>query len=70
MQDCAAPLGRGATNLLERVAASVGELGAVAPAFQAALDIPPGGVLLALPALLVSALLRHARKYFQLPRGY
>ncbi|MGH8523963.1 MAG: putative transposase [Gammaproteobacteria bacterium] len=60
----------GATNLLERVAASVGQLGAVAPAFQAALDIPHGGVLLALPALLVSGLLRHARKYFQLPRGY
>ncbi|MGH8527665.1 MAG: putative transposase, partial [Gammaproteobacteria bacterium] len=70
VQDCAAPLGMGATNLLERVAASMGQLGAVAPAFQAALDIPHGGVLLALPALLVSGLLRHARKYFQLPRGY
>jgi len=63
-------MGMGASNVLERVAASVGELDAVATEFKPALDVPHGGVLLALPALLVSGLLRHAQKYFQLPRGY
>jgi hypothetical protein len=68
--DCAAPMGRGATATLERLAASIGLLDEVAPEFAAALDIPKGGVLLALPALLVSGLLRDANKYFQLPKGF
>src|SRR5208283_4496306 len=54
--DCAAPMGRGATATLER--------------FAAALDLANGGVLLALPALLVCGLLRHADKYFRLPKGF
>jgi hypothetical protein len=41
-----------------------------APRFASALDIPKGGVLLALPALLVSGLLRHTAKYFRLPAGF
>lgn len=56
--------------MLERVAASVGELTAVAPVFQAAADVPHGGVLLALPALLAVGLLRQSDHYFQLPKGY
>jgi hypothetical protein len=67
--DCAAPMGRGATATLERLAASLGRLGAMVPRFEDALDIPKGGVLLALPALLVCGLLRHAGQYFQLPPG-
>ncbi len=63
-------MGMGAGNTLERVAASLGELDEVGIDFQPALDVPHGGVLLALPALCVSGLLRHARKYFELPRGY
>jgi prepilin-type processing-associated H-X9-DG protein len=63
-------MGMGARNTLDRVAASMGELDEVGIAFQPALDVPHGGVLLALPALLVSGLLCHTRKYFQLPRGY
>ncbi len=63
-------MGMGAGNTLERVAASLGELDEVGINFQPALDVPHGGVLLALPALCVSGLLRHARKYFELPRGY
>ncbi len=63
-------MGMGAVNVLERVAASVGELTAVAPVFQKVSDVPNGGVLLALPALLAVGLLRHARRYFQLPKGY
>ena len=52
------------------MAASVGQLNAVEPSFVASLDVPNAGVLFALPALLVSGLLRHAGKYFQLPQGY
>jgi len=63
-------MGMGATNTLERMAASVGQLNAVEPSFVASLDVPNAGVLFALPALLVSGLLRHAGKYFQLPQGY
>ncbi len=63
-------MGRGATATMERLAASLGVLDEVTPRFVAALDVPKGGVLLALPALLVSGLLRHASKYFQLPKGF
>ncbi len=63
-------MGMGASNVLDRVAASVGELTAVAPVFQTVLDVPNGGVLFALPALLAVGLLHQAKKYFQLPKGY
>jgi hypothetical protein len=63
-------MGRGATATLERLLASLGKLGEFSPRFVGALDIPNGGVLLALPALLVSGLLCHASKYFRLPAGF
>ena len=63
-------MGMGATNTLNRVAASVGLLNRVEPAFKTVLDIPNGGVLFALPALLANGLLRSADKYFRLPKGY
>ncbi len=69
-EDAAAPMGVGADNVLDRMAASVGELTAVEPVFQAVSDVPNGGVLLALPALLAVGLLHQAHKYFQLPKGY
>ena len=63
-------MGRGATATLERMAASVGLLAEVEPRFERAADLPHGGVLLALPALLVSGLLSHTNKYFSLPAGF
>jgi hypothetical protein len=63
-------MGRGATATLERMAASVGLLSEVEPRFERAVDLPHGGVLLALPALLVSGLLNRANKYFSLPAGF
>jgi len=63
-------MGMGATNTLERMMASVGKLGAAPTQFKAALDIPNGGVLFAIPALLANGLLLHTNKFFELPRGY
>jgi prepilin-type processing-associated H-X9-DG protein len=63
-------MGMGADNVLDRMAASVGELTAVEPVFRAVSDVPNGGVLFALPALLAVGLLHRAHRYFQLPKGY
>ena len=60
----------GAVNTLDRVLASRGLAGPVAPVFEAAADVPDAGVLLAVPALLACGLLRDAQKFFALPRGY
>jgi hypothetical protein len=54
-------MGVGASHVLDRVAASVGDLSAVEPVFEAVSDVPNGGVLLALPALLAIGLLHQAK---------
>jgi transposase-like protein len=69
-QDSAAPMGMGASNVQARVAASLGQLVAVAPSFEPALDVPCGGVLFALPALLAVGLLDEAEDCLKLPDGY
>ena len=63
-------MGRGASDVEARVAASIGELVAVAPVFQGAVDVPNAGVLCALPALLALGLLASSERFFQLPKGY
>jgi hypothetical protein len=63
-------MGVAAHNVVGRLAASVGALGAAAPRFEAALDVPNGGVLCALPALLAMGLLEGTNRYFTLPLGY
>ena len=63
-------MGRGATATIERLAASLGKLDEASPRFEPVLDVSKGGVLLALPALLVCGLLRHSSKYFRLPAGF
>jgi predicted DNA-binding protein (UPF0251 family) len=68
--DRMAPMGVRAADVLGRVAASVGELDAVAPNFTPALDVPNGGVLCALPALLAVGLLEGVKRYWQLFKGY
>ena len=64
-------MGMGACHVEARIAASVGELGSpVTPDFKPALDVPNGGVLLALPALLSIGLLKTTNQFFELPKGY
>jgi len=60
----------GATNTLGRLESSLFRGEAVEPEFSPCLDVPNGGVLFGIPALLSMGLLRHANKYFELPRGY
>ena len=64
-------MGMGACHTDARLAASVGELESpVTPDFKPALDVPNGGVLLALPALLSMGLLKTTPRFFELPKGY
>lgn len=60
----------GCTRVEERVAAAFGKLKEARVEFAFALDVRFGGVLLALPALLINGLLRHSEKYFSLPNGF
>ena len=68
--DSEAGMGYGATRTLERVAATMGELGSAPVEFQPVRDVPQGGVLLAVPALLAAGLLRHTPAIYQLPQGF
>jgi hypothetical protein len=68
--DSLAPMGYGATRCLERVAAAMGALAAAPILFEPARDVPQGGVLLALPALLAVGLLRHSLGMYALPAGF
>lgn len=63
-------MGMGATNTLDRLAASLGCLNGVPLTFQNCADVPDGGVLLALPALLSQGLLNNLEDHFKLPKGY
>lgn len=63
-------MGMGASHTQARVAASIGKSEFVMPDFKAAQDIPKGGVLFALPALLAAGLLKFSTNFFKLPKGY
>jgi len=63
-------MGYGATRSLERVAAALGALPAAPIVFEAAQDVPHGGVLLALPALLTLGLLSYSEPLYKLPPGF
>ena len=68
--DSQAEMGHGTTRSLERVLASCGLLISAELEFVAADDVPNGGVLCALPALLAEGLLRHTRTFYRLPPGF
>src|SRR5260370_38141688 len=63
-------MGYGAHRSLEGVAGAMGELQAAPIVFEAARDIPQGGVLLALPALLAVGRLDHSTELYALPQGF
>lgn len=63
-------MGNATTRSLERVAAAMGMLAAAPIEFHTAWDVPQGGVLLALPALLAVGLLRYSPQMYHLPDGF
>jgi hypothetical protein len=63
-------MGYATTRPAERVAASIGALASAPIQFATACDVPQGGVLLALPALLAAGLLRHTAELYKLPNGF
>jgi hypothetical protein len=52
------------------MAAAMGVLHGVPVEFESVKNVPSGGVLLALPALLQNGLLVHSRQPFSMPEGY
>jgi hypothetical protein len=58
------------TRESERLAASLGALDGAPLEFQAVDDVPLGGVICGLPALLEIGLLRHSRDLFALSKGF
>ena len=70
MADEQAALGVATTRLEERLLASLGKLQAAPIQFEVVQDVPKGGILCALPALLALGLLCHSQEHFKLPAGY
>lgn len=60
----------GATDVLGRLASSLGGMGPTDPQFHPCADVPNAGVLMALPALLANGLLRHTDRLFQMQKGF
>jgi len=70
LADSQAPMGYGTTRSLDRMLASCGLLVSADLRFVCGDDVPQGGVLCALPALLTEGLLRHTCSLYSLPPGY
>ncbi|MDH3349308.1 MAG: hypothetical protein OEM02_14570 [Desulfobulbaceae bacterium] len=60
----------GATDIPGRLATSIFSSEPTSPLFSTCYDVPKGGVLFALPALLATGLLDHHEKNFKLQNGF
>ncbi len=63
-------MGKACTRTLERVAATTGKIDQVETRFDDLYDVRGGGVLCALPALLMNGLLKYSNEFFNLIKGY
>lgn len=63
-------MGMACTREMDRVCAAMGELAEAPSEFEAVWDVPNGGVVWAMPALLANGLLDHTKDLFSLPKGY
>ena len=63
-------MGVATTRSCERLLAAMGLLDSAPIVFEVVDDVPLGGVMCALPALLGFGLLRHTRSSFSLPHGF
>ena len=63
-------MGRGCSRTVERVAAAIGFLQEAPLKFSRSIDVVNGGVLFALPALLVNGLLGVRQSIFRNPRVF
>lgn len=70
MLDQQAEMGVATTRGEERLLAALGQLQAAPVKFASVKDVPNGGVLCALPALLALGLLKRTRELFSLPAGF
>ena len=68
--DAQAEMGMGATDIEGRMLASIGIGGPAKPNFQHAVDVPKGGVLFAIPALLACGLLHKVSENLQMNEGF
>lgn len=63
-------MGTGCTRVFERILASLGKMVGAPVCFEKCLDVPFGGVLCALPALLANGLLNGAQQFLGQVKGY
>jgi len=63
-------MGTACTRTVERVAAATGRISQAEIKFEDLKDVKGGGVLFALPALLMNGLLKYSEQFFEIPRGY
>lgn len=68
--DSQSDMGVACGRVVERVAASCGQLSEAPVKFEKALDVPNGGVLCGLPALQANGLLKDTAAHFSLPKGF
>ena len=63
-------MGQACTRTVERVAAATGMIDQAEVIFEDLQDVRGGGVLFALPALLMNGLLKYSDTFFKLASGY